>query len=263
LNYPFLTQKERDNETGLDYFGARYYASMQGRFTGADPYDVNFERQNTPDPEEADAVFKDYLFQPQHWNRYAYAVNNPLKYVDPDGLREYEPVELLGKKVKIKISDNLRSEDGKKLKGDDLKKAQDKIKQNIDNAIAKINSGQAQLSTEQITAINSMKGIEVRTDIPYPGMNGSTFQMTQRFSETDDPETLPAAFIHDSFHADQNRRGVPSMGIEAEKQASAFTVPILEKLGMSNRIIESYRKDAREGHGSWGQKSRPPKQKTP
>jgi len=29
-----FTQKERDNETGLDYFGARYYGSIQGRFTG-------------------------------------------------------------------------------------------------------------------------------------------------------------------------------------------------------------------------------------
>ncbi len=31
-NYPFLTSKERDNETGLDYFLARYYSSGQGRF---------------------------------------------------------------------------------------------------------------------------------------------------------------------------------------------------------------------------------------
>ena len=42
----FLTQKERDVETGLDYFGARYYASMQGRFTGVDPYDINLERED-------------------------------------------------------------------------------------------------------------------------------------------------------------------------------------------------------------------------
>jgi RHS repeat-associated protein len=32
-----FTGKERDGETGLDYFGARYYASAQGRFTSADP----------------------------------------------------------------------------------------------------------------------------------------------------------------------------------------------------------------------------------
>jgi RHS repeat-associated protein len=32
-----FTSKERDAETGPDYFGARYYASTQGRFTGVDP----------------------------------------------------------------------------------------------------------------------------------------------------------------------------------------------------------------------------------
>jgi len=72
-----FTQKERDNETGLDYFGARYYASAQGRFT-------------SPDPLMASA----YVENPQSWNRYTYALNNPLKYVDPDGMepkfREYK-----------------------------------------------------------------------------------------------------------------------------------------------------------------------------
>lgn len=37
-NYPFLTLKERDNETGLDYFLARYYSSTQGRFTSPDEF---------------------------------------------------------------------------------------------------------------------------------------------------------------------------------------------------------------------------------
>ncbi len=36
-NYTFLTLKERDFETGLDYFGARYFAPTQGRFTSVDP----------------------------------------------------------------------------------------------------------------------------------------------------------------------------------------------------------------------------------
>ncbi len=39
-NYTFLTLKERDNETGLDYFLARYHASTQGRFTSPDPYNI-------------------------------------------------------------------------------------------------------------------------------------------------------------------------------------------------------------------------------
>jgi len=64
-----FTGKERDAETGLDYFGARYYASKIGRFTTVDP--VYTWREN--------------LVDPQRWNRYAYARNNPLRYVDPDG----------------------------------------------------------------------------------------------------------------------------------------------------------------------------------
>ena len=53
----------------MDYFGARYYGSTQGRFT-------------TPDLYMPSADVKD----PQSWNRYAYARNNPLRFVDPNGL---------------------------------------------------------------------------------------------------------------------------------------------------------------------------------
>jgi RHS repeat-associated protein len=63
-----FTSKERDAETGLDYFGARYMSSAQGRFT-------------SPDPDNYDAR----IDQPQAWNMYAYTWNNPLKYRDDDG----------------------------------------------------------------------------------------------------------------------------------------------------------------------------------
>ena len=61
--------KERDANSGLDYFGARYYASQTGRFTTVDPV------------LELDKA----LVDPQRWNRYTYVRNNPLRYVDPDG----------------------------------------------------------------------------------------------------------------------------------------------------------------------------------
>lgn len=61
--------KERDPETGLDYFGARYYRADVGRFTTVDPV----------------YTWQENLTDPQRWNRYAYARNNPLKYVDPNG----------------------------------------------------------------------------------------------------------------------------------------------------------------------------------
>jgi RHS repeat-associated protein len=63
-----FTQYERDIETGLDNAGARYYASMQGRFTSTDP-----------------TLKSAKLEIPQSWNRYTYVLNNPLYYVDPDG----------------------------------------------------------------------------------------------------------------------------------------------------------------------------------
>jgi len=68
---PNSTGKERDSESGLDNFGARYNASSLGRFM-------------SPDPLMASAT----VYNPQTWNRYTYALNNPLKFIDPDGLKE-------------------------------------------------------------------------------------------------------------------------------------------------------------------------------
>jgi RHS repeat-associated protein len=64
-----FTGKERDTETGLDYFGARYYSSAQGRFTSADPV----------------IMTKDRLADPQQINLYAYTRNDPLNLLDPTG----------------------------------------------------------------------------------------------------------------------------------------------------------------------------------
>jgi RHS repeat-associated protein len=66
---PKFTGKERDAETGLDYFGARYYSGAQGRFLSVDPENAGASKED-----------------PQSWNAYAYGRNNPLKYTDPDGL---------------------------------------------------------------------------------------------------------------------------------------------------------------------------------
>jgi RHS repeat-associated protein len=79
-----FTLKERDNETGLDYFLARYYSNMQGRFTSPDEF--------TGGPTELfmhvaahNPVFYAEIAEPQSLNKYQYCLNNPLRYVDPDG----------------------------------------------------------------------------------------------------------------------------------------------------------------------------------
>ena len=76
-----FTQKERDVETGLDYFGARYYGSGHGRFTGADPLMASGRAS-----------------VPQSWNRYSYVLNNPLKLIDPSGLDADDPQDPKKKK---------------------------------------------------------------------------------------------------------------------------------------------------------------------
>jgi RHS repeat-associated protein len=88
-----FTQKERDIESGLDYFGARYYASVQGRFTSAD-----------------DFLNDTHVVDPASWNLYTYVRNNPLRYVDP-----------LGQDVEITLDKNRKlTEDQKKAIEKDL-----------------------------------------------------------------------------------------------------------------------------------------------
>lgn len=61
------TGKERDAESGNDYFEARYLASSMGRMLSPD-------------------LLLGELANPQSLNRYAYALNNPLVNIDPTGL---------------------------------------------------------------------------------------------------------------------------------------------------------------------------------
>lgn len=62
-----FTGHERDSAT-LDYMHARYYAVTWGRFISVDPEVGSVDRRRS-----------------QNWNRYAYAENNPVANVDPDG----------------------------------------------------------------------------------------------------------------------------------------------------------------------------------
>lgn len=69
-----FTGKERDQESGLDNFSARYYGSTFGRLMSPD--DV----RNDTHPSN-----------PQSWNLYSYVRNNPLRFIDPTGLAAEVP----------------------------------------------------------------------------------------------------------------------------------------------------------------------------
>ena len=84
-NYKY-TGKELDSETGLYYYGARYYNPEVGRFIQAD-------------------ALKGSVNDPLSLNRYAYVQNNPLKFVDPTG--NALDVSLGGGGVEISFSASL------------------------------------------------------------------------------------------------------------------------------------------------------------
>jgi RHS repeat-associated protein len=60
--------KERDEETGLYYYGFRYYAAWLYRFVSVDPLQ----------------------FEYPHYTPFQYAGNKPISYIDLDGLEEYK-----------------------------------------------------------------------------------------------------------------------------------------------------------------------------
>jgi RHS repeat-associated protein len=113
-HYPFLIQKERDSETGLDYFLARYYSSTQGQFTSPDEFTGGPDELFTfADDASNNPTFYADLTNPQSLNKYQYAYGNLLRFVDSDGHEpepDPEPQDPCGCKDIQKTANQIRSE---------------------------------------------------------------------------------------------------------------------------------------------------------
>ena len=137
-----------DNETGLDFAQARMFSSSIGRFSSVDPLMASARKGN-----------------PKTWNRYAYTLNNPLKYTDPDGME----VKLLDKTAQEQmlntLPEELRKQIEKQIKDGTLKKGSlDKIKSSDSNFL------------DLKSLVNSAKIVEVKTSNKFP--NGDNFVFT-------------------------------------------------------------------------------------
>ncbi len=138
-----FTGKERDAETGLDFFGARYMSAAQGRFTSPDPV----------------LLSKQKLVDPQQWNLYGYVRNNPLRLLDPDGREVRVLDEAALKAIQSTVSASLRSSIKLDKKGFIDKKVLNKIKtadENFNDLKAAVNLS----STMEVSTAKQFGGRE-------------------------------------------------------------------------------------------------------
>ena len=164
--YPFLTLKERDVETGLDYFGARYYGSTQGRFMSADPLLTSGRPSN-----------------PQTWNKYSYTLGNPLKFVDPDGLFEWD----------VSLRDDPNLSDKERKRRADLRAAFTRAREKAAADAAKAHDA-GRLSDNKFQAINDALNaygaenetngvtVGIGTDNGQPGSTDPTFAINDKWN---------------------------------------------------------------------------------
>ena len=125
---PFkFTGKERDEETGLYYYGARYLDPKTSRWLSADPalsdyiplapVDDNARKHNQNLPGMGG------IYNTVNFHLYHYAGNNPIKYTDPTGKFDWDTNTIESGDTLSKITDEYNTRNGTNYTYDDMAKA--------------------------------------------------------------------------------------------------------------------------------------------
>jgi RHS repeat-associated protein len=247
-----FTGKERDAETGLDYFGARYFSSAQGRFT-------------SPDKPFADQ----HVANPQSWNLYSYARNNPLRYIDDDGeavieTLVYRTYDVHGKtaeeaRANALANSGIRSSEGEAMMGNTAGPMR------VTNMVVEPSVGGFEGTA--VTASETLKSadVELKQTITMPNWVDSN----KASPEDQAAWTTSMAGLkeHEQGHADINREEAQKLNIalpgttgvavaptstEAYKKAGAQLTQKLNQKVKSNAAENSTRQqqyDKRTDHG--------------
>ena len=208
-----FTSKQRDNETGLDYFGARYYASMQGRFVSADPL-----------------LSSSSIYTPQSWNRYSYSGNNPLRYTDPFGLYVYGPHATPDERKKFEAGMKKAREAIKKLdpKSDQYKNLERALNaygaKGVDNGVT-VGFGPNKDGAPAATVIGiqaDSAGIKVVSDDNPTGQNTV---VTIDLSQNKDSSALAESIGHEGSHVADGATLVSILPSNLSASAGILTSP--------------------------------------
>ena len=201
-----FTGLERDTESGLDHASFRQYGSSFGRWL-------------TPDPLMASAE----VWDPQTWNRYSYAHNNPLMFTDPTGMVEVTASQCAQDKNCVTVNVNViydkNANDGKGL-SDEQKSAFEKgqlqnAKDQYGDADIHLNvtytegalstdNGKTSVAGLQAGALNVVVTDQVAT--PESGMAGKTAVSLINANSTN-KEDLPHEMAHQFMGDTQGWRG--------------------------------------------------------
>jgi RHS repeat-associated protein len=230
-----FTGKERDSQSGLDNFGARFDSSSMGRFTSPDPL-----------------LSSARLANPQTWNRYAYGLNNPLRIIDPTGLYDWDE----------SAGGDMSDEDLHAIAGDKHNKRRkwaknalnfrDRFRSGLDSADEA--AGNSKLSDDQQSAAqgavnaygteNDGNGVTVGTQNGHGATtilnNDDTISV--KFGSAVNGDFLTATIAHEGAHVDQatswlngGESSIGDLNHYAREQA-AWNVgsSIAQALGMKN-----------------------------
>jgi RHS repeat-associated protein len=218
-----FTAKERDVETGLDYFINRYYSSTQGRFTSADPIPMTSQRPSDP----------------QRLNIYAYVRGNPLVNIDPNGLDLYATgseaqryVNDLEKATNLKLKLDSRTgkisivSEGKKLS---------KEAQRIKTIIGDTNN------TVRIEAIRDTAGNRQVAVGRFEGGGNQTLDYADidKFGKQKGGTTPQSVVIHETTEAYEGLTNPQSLAAPS----------LAQQLTFAHQAAIEYENSYRQGHG--------------
>jgi RHS repeat-associated protein len=238
-----FTEKERDNETGLDYFGARYYGNTQGRFISSDPL-LNSGRPDAPDS----------------WNRYSYTRNNPLVRIDPARLYDLNNTcNGNDKKCNEKFNHHAK----------DLKKGLD----HLHNSLAKVNDPMKKARLEAAlkafgtegdhnnvkVSFGSTKGGGAGETIPIsdPTTYKESYEVTFDPSKIADSDDYGIAASHEGTHIDDintqiaNPSVIPLSDFSSEYRAYHTSAWAASALGHSSISFTYDKKSVEIWNSSW------------